>query len=414
MSDARDEATIATVGAPTTLPAVVWPRAPLLLCASSSRTGPVEGLISLGSFLRAKGIDARIAFDRVREGEDLPGHLERAGLPSVPGLALSRKVRLADLLRDARTLANWVREGSPDLLHAAFAHDYSLALWATRRAGAARDNLRLVREAHRRADLAPGRLGIRHALLRRADGIVVRAKSYASALIAAGLRPARVRAIPGSVDANLFTPGRTEAAKALRESWGIPDEAPLFGMVARMKPERLQQRVLEAFVSIQHQAPGAHLVFIGRGEDEPRLQAQARSLASQAIHFGGYQRGPALVEAYRALDVAIWLREGNDGACRGVLEAMACGLPMIVGDDGAPPELVLPERAAPCGLVVDPLDQGSIAAALVELARDKGLRASLGQAGRARATTFTQEQNGEETLRFWRELRALPPVERSR
>jgi len=395
------------------LPAPAWPRAPLLLCASSSRTGPVQGLISLGAFLRARGIDARFAGDRVREGEDLPGHLERAGLPWVPGLGLSRKVRLADLLRDARTLTTWVREGSPDLLHAAFAHDYSLALWAVRRCGKARENLRLVREAHRRVDLAPGRFAIRHALLRRADGIVVRARSYASALITAGLPPARVRAIPGSVDANLFTPGRTEAARALRESWGIPEEAPLFGMVARMKPERLQARVLEAFVSIQHQVPSAHLVFIGRGEDEPRLQAQVRSLASQPIHFGGYQRGPALIEAYRALDVAIWLREGNDGACRGVLEAMACGVPMIVGDDGAPPELVLPEKAAPCGLVVDSLDPKSIAAALVTLANDRGLRDALGQAGRARAIAFTAEKNGEETLRFWREIRALPPVERT-
>jgi len=170
-----------------------WPRAPLLLCASSSRTGPVEGLIALGRFLRARGIDARFAGDRVREGEDLPGHLERAGVPWVPGLSLSRKVRLADLLRDARTLTGWVREGTPDLLHAAFAHDFSLALWAVRRSGAARENLRLVREAHRRADVSPGRFGIRTKLLRRADGVIVRAQSYANALVRCANRGASPR-----------------------------------------------------------------------------------------------------------------------------------------------------------------------------------------------------------------------------
>ena len=40
--------------------------------------------------------------------------LERAGVPWVPGLALSRKVRLRDLLRDARTLSTWVRAGAPE------------------------------------------------------------------------------------------------------------------------------------------------------------------------------------------------------------------------------------------------------------------------------------------------------------
>ncbi len=398
-----------------------WPRAPLLLCASSSRTGPVEGLIALARSLRGRGIDARFAGDRVREGEDLQGHLERAGVPWVPGLAMSRKIRVADLLRDARTLASWVREGTPDLLHCAFAHDFSLALWAARRAGAARGNLRLVREAHRALDLAPGRFGLRLAMLRRADGVIVRARAYRERLLAHGLDPRRVRHIPGGVDSAVFTPGRTDAARALRDAWGVPPGAPLVGMVARMKPERMQESLLRAFVSFEHQvsddfqegrpAP-AHLVFVGRGEDEPRLRALARGLGARRVHFGGYQRGPALVDAYRALDVAVWLREGNDGACRGLLEAMACGLPAIVGAEGAPPELIAPEGRAACGRVVDPEKPEAIAAALRELLLSEPLRRELGALAREYAGQHPHERPAEETLAFWRELRGLPPVER--
>src|SRR5438132_852059 len=151
---------------------MTWPRAPLLLVSSSSRTGPAEGLISLARQLRALGIDARFAGDTVRPGENLGEHLAHAGVPWAEGLRLSRKVRLRDLLHDARTLTQWVREGRHDVLHAAFAHDHQLCLWAKQRARNA--DLRVIRAAQRRIDVEPGALGMRLRALRRGDGVVVR------------------------------------------------------------------------------------------------------------------------------------------------------------------------------------------------------------------------------------------------
>ena len=396
-----------------------WPRAPLLLCAASSRTGPVEGLISLAVWLRAHGHDARLAGDTVRPGEDLPGHLARAGVPIVTALRLSKKLRpgdVLDVLHDARLLTAWVREGAPDLLHCSFAHDMSLVLWAARRAGRAREELRVVREAHRREDVTPGRFALRRRLLQAMDGVVVRCERYHDALLAQGLDPRRVAAIPGGVDATTFTPGRTEAARRLRQKWGVPDDVPLVGMVARMKPERLHANLLHAFARAADEVPGAHLILIGRGEDEPALRALSNRLAPERILFAGYARGAELNEAYRALDVAVWLREGNDGACRGVLEAMATGLPVIVGDDGAAPELIAGSAAdpcaEPCGRVVDPARPDELAAALVALLGDQGLRAHLSSLARERALRFTPERAAASTLEFWRSLRALPPVGR--
>ena len=274
-----------------------WPRAPLLLCASSSRTGPVEGLIALAVHLRAQGIDARFGGDTVRPGEDLPGHLARAGVPLVEALRLSRKVRPGDLIHDARTLTAWVREGTPDLIQCAFAHDHALALWAARRSGPARQRLRIVREAHRRVDVSPGRLGVRRRLLGASDGVIVRCEAYRDALVAQGLDPSRVAAIPGSVDQTLFTPGRTPEAHRLRARWGIPENGVLIGMVARMKPERLQTRLVDEFYRALHDSPDAHLVLVGRGEDEEALRGLAQRLAPERIRFGGYLRGPGLVDA---------------------------------------------------------------------------------------------------------------------
>jgi len=111
------------------------------------------------------------------------------------------------------------------------------------------------------------------------------------------------------------------------------------------------------------------------------------------------------LEAYRALDVAVWLREGNDGACRGVLEAMACAVPVVAGDDGAPSELV-----GETGKVVPPGDPSAIATALGELLSDLESSRRLGKAARDRALSFTPRRAADETLAFWRQIRDLPPA----
>jgi len=379
-----------------------WPRAALLLVASSSRTGPAEGLISLGREARARGIDARFAGDTVRPGEDLGEHLAHAGVPWEKELRLSRKVRPGDLLHDARLLADWAWSGRFDVLHAAFAHDHHLCLWAASRAP--RTDLRVVRAAQRSVDVTPGALGQRRWALRRSDGVVVHCAAYRERLLAQGLDPARVAVVAAGVDAQWFSPGRSPA---LRARWGVTEEAPLAGIVARMKRERGHRVLLEAFARVLAQVPDAHLVLVGRGEDEPALRELAGRLAPARIHFGGYLRGPGLVEAYRGLDAAVWLREGNDGACRGVLEAMACGVPVIAGNEGAPAELV---RDREHGRVVDAADPVLIAAALAGVLGDLRAARKMGGAARKRAEEFTPARAAEETLAFWRRLGELPRI----
>jgi glycosyltransferase involved in cell wall biosynthesis len=376
---------------------MTWPRAPLLMVSSSSRTGPAEGLISLARELRAQGLDARFAGDTVRPGENLGEHLAHAGVPWETELRLSRKVRPLDVIHDVGALAR----GPYDVLHAAFAHDHLVALLAAWRAR--KPGLRVVRAAQRRLDLAPGFFGKRLWALRRSDGVLVHCESYRKLLVK-HLPAERVACVFGSVEAGVFTPGR---ASGLRARWGIPAEAPLAGIVARMKPERGHRALLEGFAAALREVPDAWLVLVGRGEDEQPLRAVARKLAvGDRVVFGGYLRGPGLIEAYRALDVAVWLREGNDGACRGVLEAMACGLPVIAGAEGAPGELV---RDGLDGRIVAPADTAAIARALSDLLRDLHQARALGRSARERAQTFTPQRAAAETLAFWRRLRDLPP-----
>jgi L-malate glycosyltransferase len=388
-----------------------YPRAPLLLVATSSRTGPAEGQIALARHLRGRNIDARFAADSVRPG-DIGSHLRAAQVPWVRELKLSRHLRFSDVAADLRTLVSWVRQGAPDLLHAAFAHDHLVCLWAARRAGRAREDLRVFRTAHRAADVVPGPLGWRRRALARTDGVLVHSAMYRDRLLALGLDPRRVLALPGGVDAQRFSPGR---APELRADWGVPPEAPLAGIVARMKPERGHEELLRAFGAVLERLPEAWLVLVGRGEHERRLRELAAELhVAHRVVFGGYRTGSELVAAYRALDVAVWLREGNDGACRGVLEAMACGVPVVAGDEGAPAELAGegPIAGGSCGRVVDPRDPAAIAEALLSLLGDPAEARRLGAAARARSEALTEARFGDAVLAFYRAVRALPPCQR--
>jgi glycosyltransferase involved in cell wall biosynthesis len=81
-----------------------------------------------------------------------------------------------------------------------------------------------------------------------------------------------------------------------------------------------------------------------------------------------------------------------------VLEAMACGAPVLASDSSS-----LPEVAGDAALLVDPTDVGAIAAGLVRLANDASLRADLRARGLARAAQFTWDRCAAQTLEVLQE-----------
>src|SRR5205814_10189775 len=138
-------------------------------------------------------------------------------------------------------------------------------------------DLRGIRAAQRRIDVEPGALGLRLRALRRSDGVVVHSESYRSLLLKRDLDPRRVASVPAGVDGAWFSPGR---APELRARWGIPEGAPLAGIVARMKPERGHRELLHGFARALAQVPEAWLVLVGRGEDEEPLRRVADELGT--------------------------------------------------------------------------------------------------------------------------------------
>lgn len=148
--------------------------------------------------------------------------------------------------------------------------------------------------------------------------------------------------------------------------------------------------------------PTLDLVLAGDGPQSAELHARAAEpdLAGR-VDFAGSLSGAELTAFYRSLDVLAvpsvaapgWLEQFG----RVAVEAMAQGVPVVVSDSGA-----LPEVVADAGLVVPPGDAAALTAALRRIRDEDGLAERLSRDGRARAGQYTWEAIAEQ----YRELYA--------
>lgn len=185
---------------------------------------------------------------------------------------------------------------------------------------------------------------------------------------------------------------------------------PYFLYVGTIQPRKNLARLIEAYAAARQLAGGAGgelppLVIAGRrGWLTAAIEERAAELGLGAqVRFLGYVPDaelPALLTGATAF-VFPSLYEGFGLP---VLEAMACGAPVLTSASSA-----LPEVAGDAALLVDPADTGAIAAAMARLAADAGLRRALRGRGFARAAHFTWERCARATLAVLREaMGALP------
>ena len=110
---------------------------------------------------------------------------------------------------------------------------------------------------------------------------------------------------------------------------------------------------------------------------------------------------PSTNRALAAMDMKVFLVPGTDGSCRAVREAMAMGVPVIAARRGVLPAIVSHDRS---GILIDHTPE-RLAAALVRLAKDPGLRQRLGAAARSTAVErFSLPQQAERVLKVYRSL----------
>jgi GalNAc-alpha-(1->4)-GalNAc-alpha-(1->3)-diNAcBac-PP-undecaprenol alpha-1,4-N-acetyl-D-galactosaminyltransferase len=160
--------------------------------------------------------------------------------------------------------------------------------------------------------------------------------------------------------------------------------APFFLTIGRLVRDKAHDVLLDAFALLGDELEEWRLAVVGDGRLRDALKAQAMSLGVMGrVHWYGVVQDPYAF--YRAANIFV-LPSRVEGTPNALLEAMSCGLPVIVSD-GAPGPLELVEDGV-TGLVVPVNDAVALASALRRLASDDQLRCRLGEAARARVSEY--------------------------
>jgi phosphatidylinositol alpha-1,6-mannosyltransferase len=207
--------------------------------------------------------------------------------------------------------------------------------------------------------------------------------------IARALRPRDARRLawlaPG-VDITAFRPGRDQDRARIRERYGLAGR-PVVLCSARLVRRKGQDVLIEALPAVRRAVPGATLLLVGAGPEEPRLRRLARSAGvAGAVVFAGGHPHTAMPGFYAAADVfALPCRTRRwglevEGRPLVSLEAAAAGLPVVAGDSGGAPDTV---RDGETGWIVDGGDPGRVADRLIALLGDPAAAQAMGRRGRA-------------------------------
>jgi L-malate glycosyltransferase len=211
--------------------------------------------------------------------------------------------------------------------------------------------------------------------------------------------------LPGSVDPKLYSP-QSDAA-SLKSQWCAPNEIAI-GYLGRIVEEKGLKTLLHALKQIQ--VLPWKLIIVGKGNYETEFNqiAQELQLTDRIIHLGyiPHDQAPKYLSAFDLLVIPSETRPNwKEQFGRVIIEAMACGTPVIGSDSGEIPYLI---QATQGGLTFPEGNTTALATQLDRLIRDPTLRTTLADQGRT--NVIAKYSNSTIVAHFIQAITAIAPV----
>jgi len=223
--------------------------------------------------------------------------------------------------------------------------------------------------------------------------IAVSAHTAAETTRLLGIPSERIDVVYHGVDP-AFHPLPADEVAVFRQRQGLPERFVL--CVGTLEPRKNQTRLVEAFARI-HDGQVKLVLVGGKGwlYDELFTRVEALGLSKEII-FPGYVMNDELPLWYNAATILAY-PSLYEGFGMPVLEAQACGTPVLTSNVSS-----LPEAAGDAASMVDPYDVEALAAELDRLLTGKPLRHELRERGLAHAKKFSWPHAAQETARVYR------------
>ncbi|MBD3310418.1 glycosyltransferase [Candidatus Woesearchaeota archaeon] len=238
-------------------------------------------------------------------------------------------------------------------------------------------------------------------VLKRADYVIFNS-SYTQKESLKTARPETYSVIHNSIDTDKFRPMKTDLKKEL----GIEGKKMIFSMGLLVEKKGFDY-LLKAMPEVLKENKDAVLVIAGGGEQEKELKALSKELGiDDHVKFVGTVSAEKTPEYYNASDLFVLasiVDSKGETETLGVvlMEALACGKPVVTTDVGGIPDVVSEE----CGYLVRPKDPGKLSEKINLLLSDKKKAENMGSKGRKRMLKFFDwERSGNSTMEAYKKV----------
>ena len=208
--------------------------------------------------------------------------------------------------------------------------------------------------------------------------------------------PERVQRVYCGVE-SYFQPVESGSLRAFRDQHGLT--RPFILYLATIEPRKNLVRLIDAYAELWRRGWTTHDLILAGGSGwgfEEVVDHAATVDAAEHVRFVGFVPESEIAGWYNAADLFVYPSE-YEGFGLPVLEALACGTPVITSNRSS-----LPEVVGEAGVLVDPTDTGAMADAMQRVLEDERLQSRLSAAGPEQARSFTWRRTAEETLAVYR------------
>lgn len=228
---------------------------------------------------------------------------------------------------------------------------------------------------------------------KRADAIIADSESTRQDILRIlKIAPSRVTVVPLGVLPNYRPVLQTQMIEVIRHKYKLPERVILY--VGVLEPRKNLLMLVRAFKKLVHRGLPHSLAIVGRKGwmYEELFRSITRLELQDRIIFTGYVPEEELPLFYNIADVFVY-PSVYEGFGLPVLEAMACGTPVVTSNVSSMPEIV-----GETGILVNPFDEQELANAIERVVTDPALSSELRHKGLMRASQFTWEQTALNTI----------------